>query len=59
MLFRSPEADQLSIMGAERLSLLRGGQVGWDDLTTRRPNPGWRDAQTVTPVRDLRQRAAA
>lgn len=52
-------AEQLQIMGPARLELLQSGQIGWDDLSTRRSTPGWRDAQTVTPVRDLRDLAAA
>lgn len=49
-----PEADQVQVMGRSRLDLLRSGDVGWDDLTTRRDTPGWRPSQVVTPLRDLR-----
>lgn len=56
---RLPEADQVAIMGRERRDLLAGGQIGWDDLGSRRTNPGWRDSWQVTPVKTLRHRAAA
>ncbi|MEV7962403.1 phage minor head protein [Oerskovia paurometabola] len=49
-----PDADQLKVMGAERLDLLRSGSVTWDDLSTRKSTPGWRDSHHVTSVRDLR-----
>lgn len=49
---------QKDIMGAERLALLQAGDIGWDDLSVKRSTPGWRDAQHVTPVKDLRKRAA-
>lgn len=54
-----PAADQLTIMGPERLALLQSGVIGWDDLATVRRNSGWRDSWQVTPVRDLRRRTAA
>lgn len=54
-----PETDQVSIMGPERLNLLRTGQATWDDLSLVRTTPGWRDSHTVTPVRLLRGRTAA
>lgn len=54
-----PEADQLAIMGPRRLELLRFGQVGWADLSQRRPSPEWRTSYGVRPVRDLRVAAAA
>lgn len=53
-----PETEQLKIMGRERLDLLRAGRIGWDDLAVVRSTPGWRDSYVVTPVRDLRARAA-
>lgn len=49
---------QRTIMGPERLELLKSGQIGWDDLTTRRSTDGWRDSMHVTPVKDLRNLAA-
>jgi SPP1 gp7 family putative phage head morphogenesis protein len=45
--------DQLKVMGPARLQLLDDGDVAWSDLSTRRANPGWRDSQVVTPLRDL------
>lgn len=54
-----PEADQVAIMGRQRLDLLRAGDVGWDDLATLRHNPDWRDSWQVTPVRTLARKAAA
>lgn len=54
-----PEDDQLRIMGPTRLELLRSGQIGWDDLATRRRTSGWRDSYAPTPVRNLTARAAA
>lgn len=54
-----PEPDQVAVMGAQRLELLRSGAVSWEDLATLRRNPEWRDSWQVTPVRDLRRRAAA
>lgn len=48
-----PHDDRVKVMGAQRLELLDTGRVGWDDLSTRRHNPGWRDSQVVTPLRDL------
>lgn len=53
------ETEQLSIMGPERLALLRAGRISWDDLATLRSTPGWRDSWQITPVRDLRRLAAA
>ncbi|MDJ0321840.1 phage minor head protein [Pseudarthrobacter sp. PS3-L1] len=49
---------QLKIMGPERLNLLQSGQIGWDDLTTKKSTDGWRDAMHVTPVKDLKSLAA-
>lgn len=53
-----PEHEQLEIMGPERLRLLRAGLIGWDDLAMLRQTPGWRPSWQITPVRDLRDRAA-
>jgi hypothetical protein len=55
---RLPEDDQVAIMGAGRLDLLRSGRVTWDDLAQRRTNTGWRDSYGPTPVAELRRRAA-
>lgn len=49
---------QRTIMGPERLALLQSGQVGWNDLTTRKTTDGWRDSMHVTPVTDLRSLAS-
>lgn len=48
-----PREDQLKVMGPKRLQLLNDGDIEWSDLSTRRTNPGWRDSQVVTPLRDL------
>lgn len=48
-----PEADQVAILGRRRLDLLNSGAIAWEDLTTRRTTPGWRDSWVVTPVSDL------
>jgi SPP1 gp7 family putative phage head morphogenesis protein len=47
------DANQLKVMGPTRLELLKSGDVTLADLSQRRSNPGWRDSQTVTPLRDL------
>jgi hypothetical protein len=53
-----PEVDQLAIMGAARLELLRSGKVGWTDLATRRESRQWRASYVPTPLRDLQRLAA-
>lgn len=53
-----PEADQVAIMGPERLAMLRAGLIEWDDLAALKSTPGWRDSYTITPVRVLRGVAA-
>ncbi len=53
-----PEADQVAVMGRDRLDLLRSGQISWDHLTTRRRTPGWRDSWAPTPIAALRRKAA-
>ncbi|EFQ82713.1 phage protein F-like protein [Aeromicrobium marinum DSM 15272] len=55
---RLSKADQLKVMGPTRLELLKSGDVAWSDLSTLRNNPGWRDSQVVTPVRDLASSAS-
>jgi hypothetical protein len=47
------EDQQVAIMGPARLDLLRSGRVGWDDLATRRANPGWRPSYVPTPAKNL------
>lgn len=54
-----PEAQQVKILGRERLELLRSGAITWDDLATLRQNPGWRPSYQATSVKALRQRAVA
>ncbi len=54
-----PRDDQLLIMGKTRLNLLDSGKVSWDDLTTKRTTPGWRDSWAPTPLKDLTKKAAA
>ena len=49
--------DRLAIMGKSRLELLDSGKVGWDDLTTKRTTPGWRDSWAPTSLADLRSKA--
>jgi SPP1 gp7 family putative phage head morphogenesis protein len=46
-------STQRKIMGPQRLQLLNNGDISWSDLSTLRHNPGWRDSQVVTPLRDL------
>lgn len=54
---RLPKADQLQVMGPERLELLRTDKVAWSDLSTERTNPGWRTSFVPTPLADLRRNA--
>lgn len=54
-----PQEDRLFIMGKTRLDLLDSGKVSWDDLTTKRATPGWRDSWAPTPIKDLTKTAAA
>lgn len=53
------DEDRLLIMGKARLGLLDSGKVSWDDLTTKRTTPGWRDSWAPTPLKDLTKKAAA
>lgn len=48
-----PERDQLAVMGAQRLQLLRSGRASWADLSQRRTVSGWRDSFAPTPVVQL------
>lgn len=50
-----PEEQQLAILGAARLALLRSGRIQWQDLATRRTTPGWRPSYAPTPLRDLQR----
>lgn len=52
-------ADQVAVMGEQRLALLNAGKVSWSDLSTKRSTDGWRDSFVPTPVTDLRARASA
>lgn len=53
------KADQLKIMGPERLAALQSGDLSWEGLSTRRRTPGWRDSYAPTPVRRVRTKRAA
>lgn len=53
------DGTQKDIMGAERLRLLKAGEISWDDLSTKRSTPGWRDSYHPTPVKDLLPKEAA
>jgi hypothetical protein len=44
------EDQQRQIMGSKRLDMFKAGDIGWDDMTTLKQNPGWRDSQVVTPL---------
>lgn len=48
-----PPATQERIAGKQRLALYLDGHVSWEDLATRRTNPGWRDSFVPTPVSRL------
>jgi hypothetical protein len=48
-----PEKDQLRVMGAQRLELLRSGRARWEDLSQRRYTPEWRASFGVRPVGQL------
>lgn len=51
--------DQLLVMGKARLELLDSGAVSLSDLATKKSTPGWRDSMVMTPLSDLRAKAAA
>lgn len=51
------EADQLRVMGPDRLQLLRTGKVSWSDLAVRRESTAWRPSYVPRPVRDLQRKA--
>jgi SPP1 gp7 family putative phage head morphogenesis protein len=48
-----PREDQVEILGPARLAAFLRGDVAWEDLATKRDNPGWRPSFVPTPVRDL------
>jgi SPP1 gp7 family putative phage head morphogenesis protein len=54
-----PDETRVAIMGQKRLDLLDSGKASWNDLTTKRITPGWRDSWAPTPVKDLLKRPAA
>lgn len=54
--FQLPKAQQLEIMGPTRLQGLEQGKILWEELATKRANPGWRDGFYATPVRDFKSR---
>lgn len=47
-----PRETQLRIMGPQRLAKFNSGELGWDDMATRKSTPGWRDAYQVAPLTD-------
>jgi SPP1 gp7 family putative phage head morphogenesis protein len=56
---RLPRAERLAIMGTTRLRLLEAGDVTWDQLATKVPNPGWRPSwqpRSLTGLRSLATR---
>lgn len=46
-------ADQLAVMGPQRLAALNDGRATLSDMATRRTTVGWRDSWVPTPIRDL------
>ena len=48
-----PPATQERIAGAARLAAYLDGKASWEDLVTKRSNPGWRDSWVPTPVKTL------
>jgi len=48
-------AEQLHIMGAERLAALQSGDLSWSELTMKRSTDGWRDSWVVKPMRQVRK----
>jgi SPP1 gp7 family putative phage head morphogenesis protein len=53
------DADQVKMLGADRVAMLRSGEISWEDMATLKHNDGWRDSWVMTPVRSLHQRASA
>jgi hypothetical protein len=47
-----PRNEQMRVMGPARLKALDAG-LPWEQLSTVRSTPGWRDSIVPTPVRDL------
>lgn len=54
---RLSERDQVAIMGATRLDLLKSGRITWDDIPQLKTNPGWRPSYTPRPVGALQRLA--
>lgn len=48
----TPDTQQ-KIMGKARLQAFNDGKVSWDQLSTRKATPGWRDSYHVTPLKEL------
>jgi hypothetical protein len=46
-------AQQLQVMGAQRLALLDAGDIDWSDLSVLRTTRGWRDSYGVAPLSAL------
>lgn len=49
------EAEQVAIMGKQRLAMLQDGRLSWDELSLRRTTPGWRDSYGVRPLRNVKK----
>ncbi|KAA0979892.1 phage head morphogenesis protein [Paeniglutamicibacter gangotriensis] len=45
--------SQADILGKSRRDLLASGDIKWEDLATRKQNPGWRPSYQETPLKDL------
>ena len=45
-----PREVKTRIMGPSRLQKLESGELGWDDMATRKSTPGWRDSYAVAPL---------
>lgn len=51
-------SQQEQILGSAKLELYQSGRVSWQDLSSRRSTPGWRDSYAPTSLRALQARAA-
>lgn len=54
-----PEAEQLRIMGRDRLDALKNGDLAWNRLSIKQKNDGWRDSYVVRPVPAAARQSAA
>lgn len=48
------EDSQRAIMGPGRFELYTSGQASWEDMTTKRETPAWRDSWGVPTVKQLK-----